>query len=63
MNLAQVIHQRWAGDGALSALLPASRLYTGMSVDPTPPYAVITRQRIDDLYIAAGMLPRPVTAI
>jgi hypothetical protein len=44
MNLAQVIHQRWAGDEALSALLPASHLYTGMSVDPTPPYAVISRQ-------------------
>jgi hypothetical protein len=44
MNLSQVIHQRWAADGALSALLPASRLSTGMSVDPTPPYAVITRQ-------------------
>jgi hypothetical protein len=44
MNLAQVIHQRWAADAALSSLLPASRVYTGMSIDPTTPYAVITRQ-------------------
>ena len=44
MNLAQVIHQRWAADEALNGLLPASRVYTGMSVDPTTPYAVITKQ-------------------
>jgi hypothetical protein len=44
MNLAQVIHQRWAADAALSSLLPASRVYTGMSIDPTRPYAIITRQ-------------------
>lgn len=44
MNLAQVIHQRWAAAEALDQLLPASRVYTGMSVDPRPPYAVITRQ-------------------
>ena len=44
MNLAQVIHQRWAADEALDNLLPAARVYTGMSVDPTTPYAVITRQ-------------------
>jgi len=44
MNLAQVIHQRWAATEPLNDLLPASRVFTGMSVDPTTPYAVISRQ-------------------
>ena len=44
MNLSQVIHQRWADNAALDDLLPASRVYTGMSVDPSPPFAVISKQ-------------------
>ena len=44
MNLAQVIHQRWASAEALSALLPAARVYTGMSVDPATPFAVIAKE-------------------
>jgi hypothetical protein len=44
MNLAQVIHQRWAAATALCALLPASRLFTGASFDPAPPLAVMTKQ-------------------
>ena len=44
MNLAQVIHQRWAAAAALSALLPASRVYTGASFDPAPPLAVMTKE-------------------
>lgn len=44
MNLAQVIHQRWAAAEALNSLLPAQRVYTGISVDSTTPYAVITKQ-------------------
>lgn len=44
MNLGQVIHQRWAAAEALSNVLPASRVYTGMSIDPTTPYGTITRQ-------------------
>ena len=43
MNLAEVIHQRWAAAAALENLLPASRVYTGMSVDPATPYAVIAK--------------------
>ena len=43
MNLAQVIHQRWAAAAALDALLPAARVYTGLSVDPTVPFAVISK--------------------
>ena len=43
MNLAEVIHQRWAAAAALEDLLPASRVYTGMSVDPATPYAVIAK--------------------
>jgi hypothetical protein len=43
MNLAQVIHQRWAAAAALNDLLPAARVYTGLSVDPAMPYAVISR--------------------
>ena len=44
MNLAEAIHQRWAADESLDNLLPASRVYTGLSADPTVPYAVITKQ-------------------
>jgi hypothetical protein len=44
MNLAQVIHQRWAAAAALNALLPAARVYTGMSVDPTVPFATINKE-------------------
>jgi len=44
MNLAQMIHQRWAASTALCALLPAARVFTGLSVDPTPPYAVLSKQ-------------------
>jgi len=44
MNLAQVIHQRWSAASALNGLLPAERVYTGLSVDPSVPYAVISRE-------------------
>jgi hypothetical protein len=44
MNLAQMLHQRWAAAEALNDLLPASRVYTGMSVDATTPYAVISKE-------------------
>ncbi len=44
MNLAQVIHQRWAAATALDDLLPASRVFTGVSVDSTMPYAVISKR-------------------
>jgi len=41
MNLAQVIHQRWAASAELSALLPPERVFTGLSIDPQVPYAVV----------------------
>ena len=44
MNLAQVIHQRWAAADALNALLPASRVYTGVSFDPVLPLAVLAKE-------------------
>ena len=44
MNLAQVLHQRWAADAALNSALPAGRVFTGPSVDPNTPFAVITRR-------------------
>ena len=44
MNLAEVIHQRWAAATALDNLLPSGSVYTGVSVDPTMPYAVIARR-------------------
>jgi hypothetical protein len=44
MNLGQTIHQRWAASATLDALLPADRVYTGLSVDPAMPYAVISKQ-------------------
>ena len=43
MNLAQVIHQRWVAAAGLNALLPAGRVYTGSSVDPTPPFAILSK--------------------
>jgi hypothetical protein len=44
MNLAQVIHQRWAADETLNGLLPASRVYTGLSFDPARPFGVISKE-------------------
>jgi len=44
MNLAQVIHQRWAAASGLNDLLPAASVYTGLSVDPQMPYAVISKR-------------------
>ncbi len=44
MNLAQVIHQRWAAATTLNGLLPASRVYTGLSFDPQRPFAVISKE-------------------
>jgi hypothetical protein len=45
MNLAQVIHQRWAANSALNNLLPAARVYTGLSFDPSEPFAVISKEK------------------
>ncbi len=44
MNLLQVIHQRWAATPALNGLLPAARVFTGLSTDPTLPYAIISKE-------------------
>ena len=44
MNLAQVIHQRWAAAAGLNDLLPAARVYTGMSFDPSLPFAAIGKE-------------------
>lgn len=44
MNLSQIIHQRWAAATALDDLLPATRVSTGLNVDPTTPYAVISKE-------------------
>src|SRR3972149_10910601 len=44
MNLAQVIHQRWAAATTLNGLLPASRVDTGLSFDPLRPFAVISKE-------------------
>ncbi|MBN2581412.1 MAG: DUF3168 domain-containing protein [Pirellulales bacterium] len=43
MNLLQVLHQRWSADAALSNLLPASRVFTGLSPDRSLPYAVFSK--------------------
>jgi hypothetical protein len=43
MNLAQLLQQRWAAAEPLCALLPAERVYAGMSMDPALPYAVIRK--------------------
>jgi hypothetical protein len=44
MKLLPTIHQRWAAATTLSALLPAARVFTGASFDPTLPLGVITKQ-------------------
>ncbi len=43
-SLLGTIHQRWAAAAPLSSLLPASRLYTGTSIAPAPPLAVVRQQ-------------------
>jgi hypothetical protein len=43
MNLAQVLHQRWAAAAPLCTLLPAQRVFTGMSPGPTRPFATISK--------------------
>ena len=45
MNLAHMLHDRWAADQQLSQILPASRVFTGTSVMPAMPVAVISRLR------------------
>lgn len=44
LTLIQAIHRRWADAAALCALLPASRVSTGMSADPAVPRAVIHKE-------------------
>jgi hypothetical protein len=43
MNFARAIHQRWAADAALCALLPAERFFTGMPPQRAAPWAVLSR--------------------
>jgi hypothetical protein len=43
-GVMQAIHQRWAGAAQLSALLPAARVSTGASPNPSLPRAVLTKQ-------------------
>jgi transposase len=45
MSFEQAIHEQWAQDAALTALLPAERVSTGQAVDPTRPYATLTCPR------------------
>lgn len=44
VSLLGTIHQRWAAAAPLSGLLPASRVYTGSSVAPAPPLALIKKE-------------------
>jgi hypothetical protein len=44
MSLEQAIHARWAGDGTLTALVPAARFVTGKALGGLPlPYAMLSR--------------------
>jgi len=55
MNLAEVLHQRWAAAEALNDLLPASSVYTGPSAERTTPAAVISkRSDRPDVYFSDG---------
>lgn len=44
LSLIEAIHRRWTDSAALCALLPASRVTTGMSAEPGVPRAVIHKQ-------------------
>ncbi len=44
MNLVQAIHARWAAAAALEAVLPASRLYTGVCPDAALPWATVGKE-------------------
>ncbi len=44
MNLAKYLHERWANAFDLNALLPAEKVFTGLSGDSAPPYAVIAKE-------------------
>jgi hypothetical protein len=43
MNLLKYVHLQWAGNPALSGLLPVERVFTGQSDGPSPPYAAISK--------------------
>lgn len=55
MNLAEVLHQRWAAAETLNGLLPAASVHTGPGVARTMPAAAITK-RTDrpDVYLSDG---------
>jgi hypothetical protein len=44
MKLEKAIHQRWADDATLNALLPAERVTTGLSCRGQRPYATLSRE-------------------
>jgi hypothetical protein len=44
MNLAKYLHERWAAATELIAVLPAEKVFTGLSGDPAQPYAVLSKQ-------------------
>ena len=54
MNLVQVIHQRWAAAAALDALLPASRVFTGLGPDARLPLATSAWV---EFWMAPGSMP------
>lgn len=45
MNLEQAIHQRWAADPGLAAVLPAENLVTGRRSGRQVPYATLHRKQ------------------
>lgn len=45
MTLEQAIHQRWAADTTLAALVPAEQVTTGRSSRRRVPYVTILRER------------------
>lgn len=47
MTLEQAIHQRWAHDAALAALVPAEQVTTGRSSRAALPYVTILRERAE----------------
>lgn len=44
MSLEQAVHQRWAADPALAAMLPPERFTTGRASEGPLPYATLARR-------------------
>ena len=56
MSIEQAIHLRWQNDAPIAALVPVSRVLTGMAVgSPALPYVVLSRRATEPVdYTSSG---------